>query len=775
MGCSCSTSSALAASEPQSRKAAGKRPDRVHPAEDVAEALAAGGDMKLASGQDNSDASTAASSRSATPAEEEGRRQAQPAQPLPTWPRMMLQDAGAHSFMVYSVYSFLPWKQRGEVTAVSKGLRRFFRVNDNNSEYWRWLCRCLCKEAKLFLPSEAGVAYSRDDLRLLVNSNTGGFKQLLSELWSLRSQFAEAGGSAAPRKPERVNVTTFCRMRPAPPPSMDGAFCEMLLSAPLTLPLGQRVALLRQRHPELTRAQAMRMFLNKECGAAGPMDEGDDDLQSIIEVKPTQAQLDPSVARDAAATCGSGFTSSVLSVEPGREGSVLTVSGGIGIRTWDFHSVFDETSTQRGVYESCGLRLTVNLLNGQSGALVVYGQTGSGKTHTMFGSAHSTDGLIPRVADDVLAAMEARREQGFRMKLGVSIVEVFGNDISNLLGKETKAVSANLGQAQRMAHKYVLDGKFEQPVKSKQDFEDLLKRGEERKRKASTQMNERSTRAHTLVIMRLQQKAPGSEKIVSSVLSLVDLGGSERVSKSGAHESIRCAGGIMVGNEEQSRVSWQEYYRGRERITETNNINTGLLALKRCVQALHDRQAARSEGKPLPRVPFNDSKLTMLLQPALSGEASTSIVVCCSPEDRHAEETVQSLRFGEMCSAVQHDVKDQNAKDAVAAVSGALKKIDEQITEVEKEIRAKEKWEWRKSIRTDVIDEKDTVAVMCHSEEQMELGGFGVVEIAKDDGTSKKRTVEHEVWSQVLVGAEAENARREELLRQRQKLLGGGD
>merc|ERR1712176_382664 len=72
-------------------------------------------------------------------------------------------------------------------------------------------------------------------------------------------------------------VSVSCRMRPAAPVTLDGSFCEMLLSAPVVLPLSQRVCLLRQRHPQLTRAQAMRMLLNKSCGAAPPLDECDDD------------------------------------------------------------------------------------------------------------------------------------------------------------------------------------------------------------------------------------------------------------------------------------------------------------------------------------------------------------------------------------------------------------------------------------------------------------------------------------------------------------------
>ena len=110
------------------------------------------------------------------------------------------------------------------------------------------------------------------------------------------------------------------------------------------------------------------------------------------------------------------------------------------------------------------------------------------------------------------------------------------------------------------------------------------------------------------------------------------------VSKSKANENLCAPGGVNVGDVEVSRVTWQEYYRCRERITETVHINKGLLTLKRCVQALNTRQGLQ-KGEALPRVPFNDSKLTMLLQPALTGEAYTSVVVCCAPENLHAEDT----------------------------------------------------------------------------------------------------------------------------------------
>jgi len=35
-------------------------------------------------------------------------------------------------------------------------------------------------------------------------------------------------------------------------------------------------------------------------------------------------------------------------------------------------------------------------------------------------------------------------------------------------------------------------------------------------------------------------------------------------------------------------TSWAEYYASRQRLAEAVNINTGLLALKKCIDALHE-------------------------------------------------------------------------------------------------------------------------------------------------------------------------------------------
>merc|ERR1712070_87236 len=115
------------------------------------------------------------------------------------------------------------------------------------------------------------------------------------------------------------------------------------------------------------------------------------------------------------------------------------------------------------------------------------------------------------------------------------------------------------------------------------------------------------------------------------------------------------------------------------------------------------------------------------------------------------------------------------APDARAAVASALKAIDDELKVVEAEIRQKERLEWRAKVQTHIVSELDAGGTVCRKDEIMELGGAGAVEIHADDGTSMRREVEHQVWGQVFVGAEAENARRDELLRRRSRLLGESD
>ena len=164
---------------------------------------------------------------------------------------------------------------------------------------------------------------------------------------------------------------------------------------------------------------------------------------------------------------------------------------------------------------------------------------------------------------------------------------------------------------------------------------------------------------------------------------------------------------------------------------EAVNINLGLLALKKCIDALNTDSSY---------VPYQDSKLTMLLSEGLGGNCKTSIIVCAAMDTQHIGETISTLRFGEKCSRVEKDVDNKGS-----VMEAVLRKIDAEIHALEDLIKEKEKWEVEQRVREDL-----------HAL----------------DGTFDAAFAREVVKVTVLRGAENERKQLEDLLRKRYELTG---
>lgn len=99
----------------------------------------------------------------------------------------------------------------------------------------------------------------------------------------------------------------------------------------------------------------------------------------------------------------------------------------------------------------------MDFLNGFNASLFVYGQTGSGKTFTMFGPSDLLSnmdaqdwGLVPRVCERVLNVMSHRRRLGIQSSLAISMVEIYGNEVTDLL-REGQSVGQSRVAGQRSA------------------------------------------------------------------------------------------------------------------------------------------------------------------------------------------------------------------------------------------------------------------------------------------------------------------------------------
>lgn len=620
------------------------------------------------------------------------------------------------------------------IQPLTRGIRELLQPQDPHSPCWGNLCRCLSVTSRLFIP------HATEECSMVLHHHGGSWQRLFLALWAHRHRFIESKARTKETQ-DYFHLETFCRFRPATGIGYG--------QVSVCLPLYQKVLLFRKAHPEIPQQEAVKRLLSRN----GQENEAPD-----CTVKTSGAE---------------DMNASILSIKPGTHGSVFAVAPGCGFRNFRFNGVIDNAASQSNVYEQCGLPMVVDFINGSNGAIICYGQTGSGKTYTVFGPPHSdvedvahqdSHGLAERVAKTVLGALDHRRIAGLETRLTISYVEIFGNAIRNLI--QDQAVGVHSAQNARMGHRYLLKGELGLEVSTPEEFRTLLKKGNDNRRWAATKINETSSRSHNVLVFRLQQG-----RVVSS-LFLVDLGGSERVSRSGAGADVKGLGGVMTNGEELHRVSFDEYYASRRRITETTNINKGLLSLKRCIRDLVISKRNLAKGLDIKKmIPYRDSKLTEVLEPALSGLAArTAVIICCSSDKENAEETVQSLRFGEMCRLVEHEQTD--TMDISGALADALGRINDEIEEVEKLIRQKERWEWRETVRTDIVDANDEATTRVVGEE-MELGGLGAVEILPaDEALTDRRTVEHRVWGEMLVGAEEEHERMEALLLSRRQLLG---
>ncbi|KAJ1480827.1 P-loop containing nucleoside triphosphate hydrolase protein, partial [Baffinella frigidus] len=136
-------------------------------------------------------------------------------------------------------------------------------------------------------------------------------------------------------------------------------------------------------------------------------------------------------------------------------------------------------------------------------------------------------GIVPRACSEVMAALEQRTTRGFAANLSVSYVEIYGEQVTDLLME-----GAQVGLWHGVAHHAVYTGNCAQKVETVDQLRALLLKGDEAKRRAATAMNERSSRAHALLLFSLAQVHAETGVEVCSSLCLADLGGSEKVLKS---------------------------------------------------------------------------------------------------------------------------------------------------------------------------------------------------------------------------------------------------
>ncbi|KAB1994551.1 hypothetical protein ES319_D13G106100v1 [Gossypium barbadense] len=317
-----------------------------------------------------------------------------------------------------------------------------------------------------------------------------------------------------------------------------------------------------------------------------------------------------------------------------REGSTFPSA-----YTFGTDRVFRGDCLTKQVYEEGAKEVAVSVVNGINSTIFAYGQTSSGKTYTMTGITEYT---VADIFDYI------NRERAFVLKF--SAIEIYNEAIRDLLSSENTQLKPRDDPERGL----IVEKVIEEVLRDWNHLKELLSICEAQRKIGETSLNERSSRSHRIIRLTIESSAreflgkENSTTLAASV-NFVDLAGSEQASQSLSTEA---------------------------RLKEGCHINRSLLTLSTVIRKL-------SKGRQ-GHINYRDSKLTLILQPCLGGNARTAIICTLSPARSHVEQTRNTLLFA--CCAKEVATKAQ--VNVVMSDKALVKHLQREVARLESELKS---------------------------------------------------------------------------------------
>ncbi|MCJ1477912.1 hypothetical protein MMC13_006586 [Lambiella insularis] len=344
-----------------------------------------------------------------------------------------------------------------------------------------------------------------------------------------------------------------------------------------------------------------------------------------------------------------------------------------------YDNVFAMHDGNERVYDATAKRLVRQVMEGYHGTVFAYGMTGSGKTYSMKG-LNSSPGIIPRAITDIFSYIRETPRREYLLR--VSYLEIYNEKIYDLLSQDSSSPQAEIKLREDKTRGVYASPLREEIVQSPNQLLRVIDRGDKARRTGETQWNTHSSRSHAVVQIVVESRERTGGKIAGqedkraplvggvrvSSLSLIDLAGSERAAED------------------------------KTRRTEGAHINKSLLTLGNIISRLSG--AKDKAGNPIDKdgvhLPYRNSKLTRLLQPALSGTSLISILCTIqlgpsgtSPvANNHTGETLNTLKFASRAknNIVSHAKKVEEASSTDAASGALLEKYRMEIQDLRSQL-----------------------------------------------------------------------------------------
>ena len=264
-------------------------------------------------------------------------------------------------------------------------------------------------------------------------------------------------------------------------------------------------------------------------------------------------------------------------------------------QTQKYDWVYGPESSQEDLFEDTQT-LIQSAVDGKAVSIFAYGATGSGKTHTILGGKDEMKGLCPRSISKLFSMTEELKKNGFRVHIQCSMVELYWNNLNDLLFDkycEENKISEKHPRMRIMFDKNTKRVIIENCTVLEWDNKDTAQKtfedGISSRKTASTNFNHYSSRSHLIFSLYINIMS-NNGKTTQGKLTFIDLAGSENLK----HED------------------------NKERMLEGMAVNQSLSALKNVISDL---------SRHTNYISYRGNKLTEILQDSIGGTAKTLVIV----------------------------------------------------------------------------------------------------------------------------------------------------
>ncbi|RWS04143.1 kinesin-like protein KIF12, partial [Dinothrombium tinctorium] len=277
-------------------------------------------------------------------------------------------------------------------------------------------------------------------------------------------------------------------------------------------------------------------------------------------------------------------------------------------KSFTFDVVFEPEATQEEVFEHSGIKRLIDM------AL-------EGDESEQKNGSEKCVGLIHLSFAYLFEQINRRKDRGIDYIVTASYLEIYNEQVLDLLNPSPKSLNVRWSKDRG----FFAENLFKVECEDFDDLEGVLEEGSKIRQVRSHQMNESSSRSHTLLTITLASETQDPEDPQGYIrregrLCLVDLAGSEKTKRT-----------LSKG----------------DTLIEANNINRSLLVLGNCISSL--ASSKRRSG----HIPYRDSTLTKLLADSLSGSGMTLMIACISQNSQDASETINTLRYASRAKKVK--------------------------------------------------------------------------------------------------------------------------